>query len=176
MWNKVFFNTVTDKQHLFVQAFCAFLFVALVLWLLDLSSPSVLLWSAGAGALSSSSFIVFGIPHSPTSKPSRIVRGYIIAIIVGSFFGWILQILCPYFCTNGATVNQHLFWLSSSIAVGVSMILMVLFKGEHPPAAGVCLVLVIDIRQWLVVMVIVASASFLALIRHFFARQLRNYL
>lgn len=176
MWNKLFVTEVKDKPHLLLQAFFAVLFIALALWLLELSSGSIILWSAGAGALSSSCFIVFAMPHSPTSKASRIIRAYIIAILVGGFFGWLLQSLCPYFCSGASLVDQHLFWVSSALAVGISMVLMVLCGGEHPPAAGVCLVLVVDVRHWLVVVVIFGCACLLAFIHHFFAKHLRSYL
>jgi len=176
MWDKLVVNSVKDKRHLVLQTLCAVVFIAVSLWLLELTSSSAILWSAGASALASSAFTVFAIPHSPTAKASRIVRGYLIAIVVGSFFGWVLQGLCPILCSNAPIIDRHLFWVSAAIAVGVAMILMIFFGGEHPPAAGICLILVIDVRHLLVIAVIFGCISLLAFIQYYFADWLHDYL
>jgi CBS domain-containing membrane protein len=162
-------------KHLAVQCLAALLFIYVVLRALDLVATSSLIWAAGASTLASSAYLVFVLPESPASKPVRVIGGYIVAVLCGHGFRMLGALTCSLFFTcNVVSVHIRVFEVIAAVSVGVSLIIMVLFKLEHPPAAGLALVMTLDIQNTGAMIVILGSAASLSLIRYFFYRQLRQ--
>ncbi len=161
--------------HLLVQGGVAVVFMWLVLTGLDKVARSTIIWAAGASSLASSSYIVFCIPRSVVAHPLKIVGGYVIAIVVGECIRLLATWICHFIpgCQAGVPF-MHVFEVAAAISVGISLLLMVLLKSEHPPAAGLAVVMVLDIRNYYALGIILFSACILALIRTCFRKQLHN--
>ncbi len=165
-------------RHLVWQLIAAVLFVTVVLFALGAVAKSALIWAVGAGALSSSACLVFSAPNSSVSKPSQIFGGYVIGLSVGLLMHILLTTVLADMVLMHSVIGAgtHVFWACASVAVGVTMLLLVLLGFGHPPAVGVSLVLVLDIRHYTIVWVILFCAFLLAIIRWLFGRYLVNLL
>ena len=68
--------------------------------------------------------LLFSLPSSPVSKPLNVFSGYLIASVIGA-------IILIY--SDGS-------WLYIGIGLGISIMLMQLFKVLHPPAGATYLI------------------------------------
>ena len=128
-----------------------------IVFLILTTEDAVIIASIGATA-----FIIFAMPESITAKPRNVIGGHITGIIVGA-----LTALIPHQQTLTAVAVY-------SIAVGISMFIMVVIDTEHPPAAGTALGIAISGFSLSVTATLVLSALALSLIHHFFRRHLRD--
>lgn len=163
-------------SHLLIQATAAIIFMWLVLFSLDHVAASQIIWAAGASTLASSTYIVFCAPKAVVAKPQKIVGAYIIAVLCGEVMRYLANLVCSAIasCQPGGPGYLHVFEVAAAISVGVALLLMVLFKSEHPPAAGLAVVMVLDIRNVEALAVIFGAAVILSLIRIIFRRFLCN--
>ena len=161
-----------SKKHFVFQVLSAIIFMAIVLFFMSLDSTSQILWAVGSGSLASSIFIVFTIPNSISAQPRRVLGGYLIAILVGVLIHFLLGNIFNLVSQHFILENTKVFWVSSAIAIGLVMVLMVILDCQHPPAAGISIVLVLNIQEYYTLAVIGLSVIFLMLIKHVF----RNYL
>ena len=90
-------------------------------------------------AIASSAFIVFVMPHSRVSTPRRVIGGHVVAVIVA--LGLALLYLTP---VGGFAAESHLTSDLMAAAVGLSILIMVVFNTEHPPAGGTVLGLAVE--------------------------------
>ena len=162
-------------MHLLLQCLSATAFMWLILMGLDQVVSSQLIWAAGASTLASSAFIVFVLPDAIVAKPFKIIGSYLIAMGCGAAIRGLAMAVCAIFpqCTAGIP-HSHLFEIAAAVAVGLSLLVMVLCRSEHPPAAGLAVVMVLDIRTPIALVIILAGAIILAMIRFIFRRKLLN--
>ncbi len=160
------------KWHFVFQISAAVFLMALVLFLMSVGSNSQLLWALGAGSLASSIFIVFTLPQSLAAEPRRLIGAYCLAIVIGVLTHVFLMHLFHAVTAHFILQNLRVFWISSALAMGITMVLMIIFNCQHPPAAGVSIVLVLNIQEYTTVAVILFTAILLALINYF----LKDYL
>ena len=161
--------------HLGIQTSAAVVFMWLMLMGLDKISASTIIWAAGASSLASSSYLVFCVPHSVVAHPLKIIGSYVIAMTVGEM----MRLFANYFCDilplcQIGHPSMHIFEVAAAISVGIALLLMVLCKSEHPPAAGLAVVMVLDIRNLYALGIILFGAAMLAGIRVIFRNKLRN--
>ncbi len=154
---KTTFTKITEELGLYwknyvLQSVAASVSVFVVFLILT-TEDIVFIASIGATA-----FIIFAMPESITAKPRNVIGGHITGIIVGS-----LSALIPHQQTL-ASVAVY------SIAVGVSMFIMVVIDTEHPPAAGTALGIAITGFSLNIAAILILSALALSLIHHFFRR------
>jgi len=128
-----------------------------VLFLILTTEDVVFIASIGATA-----FIIFAMPDSITAKPRNVIGGHLTGIIVGS-----LSFLIPH---QQALASVAIY----SIAVGVSIFIMVVIDTEHPPAAGTALGIAISGFSLNVTAILILSALALSLIHHFFRAYLKD--
>ena len=128
------------------QPFVAVIFVAAVLFALSQTGGSDIIWAIGAGALSSSACIVFLTPNSQIGHARHVVGGYAIGSVVGVLVHWVIQQIEPTLSMHVAQHHLHIFWMLAAISVGIAMVIMAWVKCLHPPAVGMSVVLVLDIR------------------------------
>ena len=121
-----------------------------------------LLHAAIVVAVGSTVFIVFIIPDSVAATPRRVIGGHVVAIIFGSAFAFML--LAPGMEALAADL-RYVRVFAAALAVGVSMLVMVLTNTEHPPAAGTALGLLFPGWELSTVVFIVLSAIALSAIR-----------
>lgn len=168
-------NLKENCWHIILQLLTCMIFVWFVLLSLDYVTPLPLLWAVGASSLASSAYTVFAIPHSHVGSPRRIIGGYFIGILVGVLLHALyLYLMGDHLSDSDWLRHMHTAWMAGGITVGVSMILMVLLDMEHPPAAGVSLVMALEVRHETTLLVIFMLALLLAGIRWVFRRQLIN--
>lgn len=78
-------------------------------------------------AVGATTFTVFAIPKQYTAGARNVIGGHI--------FGTSMGLLCFHF---------HSLLVGGSLAVGATMLLMIITNTEHPPAAGTALGLVVS--------------------------------
>ncbi len=121
-----------------------------------------LLHAAIVVAVGSTVFIVFIIPDSVAATPRRVIGGHVVSVIFGSAFAFMLLIPGLEALAEG---EDYIRVFAAALAVGVSMLVMVLTNTEHPPAAGTALGLFFPGWELSTVVFIVLSALALSAIR-----------
>lgn len=143
------------KNYVF-QSFLATVVIFILFILLSLKQ-AVIIASIGASA-----FIVFAMPQDFTAKPRNLIGGHLVGVLSGSLFA----------------VIPHAFFIyppiAYSLAVGLSIFLMVITDTEHPPASGTALGIAIRGFSLNIALAIMASAIILSLIHRFFKPYLKN--
>lgn len=154
-------NKMIDELRLFwkhyvFQSFFATLTMFIVLLFFNLQHV-VIIASIGA-----TTFIIFAMPNYITAKPRNVIGGHLIGLFSGS--------LC-------ALIPHSLFIYSIliySLAVGISIFLMVVIDMEHPPASGTALSVAITGFSLSTAIFIIVSVLVLSLIHHFFKPYLKD--
>jgi len=142
------------KRYL-IQSFFAALTIFVVLLFLSLQH-AVIIASIGATA-----FIIFAMPKNITSKPRNVIGGHLIGILSG--------FLC-------ALIPHPLFFYSVlvySLAVGISIFVMVVINTEHPPASGTALSVAITGFSSNAIIAVMTSVIILSLAHHFLEPHLK---
>ena len=143
------------KNYLY-QSFLATIIVFVVLVLLTVEN-AVVIASIGATA-----FIVFTMPRNITAKPRRVIGGHLIGLFSGS-----LCALIPH-------SSPLTYIIILSLAVGISICLMVALDVEHPPASGTALGVAITGFSPDVMIAVITSSLVLSLAHHFSKRFLKD--
>jgi len=143
------------KNYL-IQSLLATVIVFMVLLFLNIEH-AVIIASIGATA-----FIVFTMPSYLIAKPERVVGGHLIGLISGS--------LCALIPHHSLVPTIVIY----SLAVGVSIFLMVVLNMEHPPASGTALGIAITGFSSSVVLAVITSSILLALTHHFCKKFLKD--
>jgi CBS-domain-containing membrane protein len=143
------------KNYVF-QSLFATLTIFIVLLLFSLENAAII---ASIGA---TTFIVFATPKSITARPRNVIGGHLVGLISGSLFSLI----------------SHSSFLSTivicSLAVGISIFIMVVIDTEHPPAAGTALGIAITGFSVSAAIAVITSAVTLSLVHFFFRKYLRD--
>ncbi|MDY6959306.1 MAG: HPP family protein [Halobacteriota archaeon] len=108
-------------------------------------------------SLGATTYVVFARPDSVTAKPRNVIGGHLVGAILGSLFS-----LIP---TSSFLASISVY----SIAIGISIFIMVVFDFEHPPAIGTTLGIIINGFSYNLAVTVVASAIMLSL-AHFFLK------
>lgn len=162
--------------HLILQPLAAVLFLFSALIVFHEVAVSTLLWALGAGSLASSTYTVFGKPSSKAARPFCMVNAYLLALLVSVIVRFVAEGF--FLLHQGPIVATPSLWTGfmGAVAVGCSLFLMAIFGLEHPPAAGMSLVLVLDVHSYETLLVIVGFSCLLAIIRWVFDRWLTDIL
>ncbi len=155
-WSRIRAEFKTRWKHYLYQSFLASVVVFIVLLLLNMEH-AVIIASIGASA-----FIVFTMPRNITAGPRRVIGGHIVGLLSGS-----LCALLPH----QSPISSILVY---SLAVGVSICLMVAMNLEHPPASGTALGTAITGFSFEVVLAVLTSSIVLSLAHRFCKRFLRD--
>ncbi|MBI2868503.1 MAG: HPP family protein [Chloroflexi bacterium] len=155
-WNRIRKNFRSLWKHYLYQTCLATLVLAVVLWLLS-AENAVIVASIGATA-----FLVFSMPRIATAQPRRIIGGQLIGLLAGS-----LLALVPHPAAVLAAVIY-------SLAVGLSMFLMIALDLAHPPAAGTALGVAISGFSLPVMLAVITSSLALAAAHRYLYREFRN--
>ena len=143
------------KNYLY-QSFLATIVVFIVLLLLNMEH-AVVIASIGATA-----FIVFIMPRNITAAPRRVIGGHLIGLFSGS-----LCALIPHSSILPSIVVY-------SLAVGISILLMVALDAEHPPAGGTALGVAITGFSPNVMIAVLTSSIVLSLAHRFCKKFLKD--
>ena len=95
-----------------------------------LSGTNYGLWLTAS--FGSSVVVVFGYPNNEFAQPKNVLFSHIVCTLVGIVFVTLFII----------TQDSSIFFLAIGLAVGISVMLMMLFKIAHPPAGGNTIVVI----------------------------------
>jgi CBS-domain-containing membrane protein len=143
-------------KHYVLQCLLATFVVFVVLLALSLKN-AVIIASIGA-----TTFIVFAMPRMLTANPRNVIGGHTTGLIVGS-----LCFLIPHSTVFYAA-------LSYSLAVGLSIFIMVVIDTEHPPAAATALGFAMSGFSLKTAIALVLSIVVLSLVHYFFRAHLKD--
>ena len=114
-----------------------------------LSGTNYGLWLAAS--FGSSVVVVFGYPDNEFAQPKNVLLGHLLCAFVGILFVVLFQI----------SQDRIIFFLAIGLAVGLSVMLMMLFKITHPPAGGNTIVVILaqDSFQFLLFPILVGAVT-----------------
>jgi len=143
------------RNYIF-QSLLATLVIFIVLLVLPLR------YAVTIASIGSTAFIVFAMPRHSIARSNKIIGGYLIGILSGSVFA-----LIP----TTAIIHPALGY---SLAVGLSIFLMVITDTEHPPASGVALGIAIGGFSVYVVLAAMISAVILSAVHYLMGKRLKD--
>ncbi len=143
------------KNYL-LQSLLAALVVAIVFIVLSIEYIVII------SSLGSTAFIIFAMPRSNTANPRRVIGGHVIGLVCGSLLSLIpLTTLPPAIMVY-------------SLAVGLSMVLMVALDFEHPPASGTALGVAITGSSFRPVLTVLAGSIVLSIAHVLLKKHLKD--
>lgn len=146
-----------NKGRYLLQCGMAFLTILVILLVLNVFEQTALIASLGASA-----FIVFAMPGSYSAKPRSIMGGYFFGVTLGVVFNVVARLDYIQSLPISAVLEYTFF---SAVAVGLTLLCMVVFNVEHPPAAGMALGLVLQNWQLPSLALVVAAVIMLSAVR-----------
>ena len=159
---------ISNKKRYLLQCILATACVFIVLLILDTMANAAVIAALGA-----SSFIAFTMPHTEQSRPRYMIGGYVVGIL-SACFCYYLSIIPTI--KQIAFISDHTLVIFSSIAVGLSIFLMVITDTEHPPAASIALGLVFNKCNYMSITVVLIGIITLSLLKFFLKPLLKNLL
>ncbi len=155
-FRKMFDELRLYRRHYIIQCLLATFTIFIVLLLLSMRN-AVIIASIGASA-----FIIFAMPNNITAKPRRVIGGHFVGLLIGS--------LCALIPHSGAFTTALIY----SLAVGISIFIMVLIDTEHPPAAATSLGFAITGFSLNAAIALLISIFTLSLVHYFFRQYMRD--
>ena len=143
------------KNYLF-QSLLAMVVIFLLLIFIDFLGILIVA-SIGATA-----FIIFAMPENITAKPYNVIGGHVVGIFWGS--------LCSLIPHYGIIISAIIY----SIAVGLSILTMVIIDTEHPPATGTALAVAVSGFSITLTISVLVPVVGLSLIHVIFRNQIRD--
>ena len=113
-------------------------------------------------SLGSTAFIVFAMPKSLSAQARNVIGGQLVGVACGSLGALVLRPGSPYAIAVYA------------LAVGLSILVMVVTDTEHPPASGTALGIVTAGISLQVTIAVITGAVILSLIHHVAKERLRD--
>tara|TARA_Y100000590_G_scaffold248850_1_gene279608 strand:+ start:13 stop:522 length:510 start_codon:yes stop_codon:yes gene_type:complete len=95
-----------------------------------LSDTNYGLWLTAS--FGSSVVVVFGYPNNEFAQPKNVLLSHIVCTLVGIIFVTLFKI----------SQDRSIFFLGIGLAVGISVMLMMIFKITHPPAGANTIVVI----------------------------------
>ena len=108
---------------------------------------------------------------SKSAEPKQIMLGYLIGLLSGLFVSLVMHLSDRF---GGITHDAgfYLYAMEAACSVGLTLFIMNFFHVNHPPAAGVALVLVIDIDSYSSLVVIALAVTILAAVHYFLRKRM----
>ncbi len=155
-------NRQVSLFHYIRQAIYASVFLWCVLLVMDVyEGKQGLVWVVGTSSLTSSAYIVFTRPYYHMSHSIHLIGSYVLNIIVGVACSYIILLSWHHTGLPYVRVVE----IVTAFAVGISLLLQTILNLQHPPAAGLSLILASD-SEWHVgtILIILMAVLTLALI------------
>jgi CBS-domain-containing membrane protein len=155
-WSKIRSAFLSLWKNYLYQSFLATIIVFIILLVLDIENVVVI------ASIGSSAFIIFTMPRNITARPRRLIGGHIVGLASGS--------LCALIPHASALASASVF----ALAVGISILLMVMLDFEHPPASGTALGVAMTGFSVSIMLALITSILLLSLSHYFSRRFLRD--
>ena len=141
-------------KHYFIQSSLAAVILYISLNLPFITSAVLM------AAIGSTAFVVFAMPSSKTARPRNVLGSHLSAGLIGLLFSQFSVMFLPEL-------------MAVSIALGVSIFVMVTLDVEHPPAGGTVIFLVLTpvVEAFLTLLLL---ASIMALMSYLLKPYLRD--
>lgn len=118
-----------------LQCFLVFVLMLVFLFSLGDLEHNVLAAAIGTTSIGSSAFLAFVAHDSPMAHNSRLLGGYVIAVVVGG----IMHYIAYHFAGILPLSFVNSLWFFAALATGIAMMIMTLVELPHAPAAGLSL-------------------------------------
>ena len=111
------------------------------------------------GSFGASSVLIYGIINSPLAQPRNLIGGHVICALVG---------------VTVHNIIPNELWLSSALAVSLSIVMMQITKTLHPPGGATALIAnigsakILALGYWYVLCPVFSGALILLLVAIFF--------
>jgi len=104
-----------------------------------------------AASFGSSVVVVFGYPENEFAQPKNVLLGHLLCALIGIIFVTLFKI----------TQDRTIFFLTIGLAVGLSVMFMMVLKITHPPAGGNAIVVMLtqDSFQFLIFPIMVGAIT-----------------
>ena len=126
------------------QPLTAMIYIWVVLFSLDKIKQSSLLWSVGVTVVAASTYLVFIMPDSPSSRWFRILFGYLLAFIIGELLHVAVVFVFGIFPQAAGLQYLHFAEIGAVLGFGLTLYLMLFLRIPHPPAIGFATMLIIQ--------------------------------
>lgn|SRR3990167_865988 len=167
-------TTRGNVANYFWQTIIAMLFVWLVMIGFDLVQASQHMWVVGVATIATSTVYVFAMPNTTPAHPLRILVGYLLGLVIGIAMQYAFAVMTSQSSGEVGNSYHHLFEVGGFLAFGLTLIIMMAIRSEHPPAAALALLLVLEYKDFPSISIIVLAAILLALLRFLFGRTLKD--
>lgn len=137
-----------------------------------ITPTNTILGVVGASSLASSIFIALALSKSSASHPTRMLGAYLLAIICGIVCFYMGNGLKHFFPTDS---QDFVYPLMGACAVGLTMLFMILFNLQHPPAAGLALGLVIENWRFATLIIILIAMLMVVFIKYLLKDRLVSF-
>jgi len=99
----------------------------------------------------STAVVVFGYPENEFAQPKNVLLGHLLCALVGIIFITLFEI----------AQDRSIFFAAIGLAVGISVMLMMVFNITHPPAGGNAIVVILaqDSFQFLIFPIMVGAIT-----------------
>ena len=166
---------IAPTSNIVWQVIAAGLTMAVILFWLKPFMPDHSMWAAGAASLGSSIYLIYAQPSCLSSKPISMLLCYLFAFLVGLLLHWLVGVLFALPSTQFPHfLHQSLYGVMGFIALVVVLLVSILLKIPHPPAAGMALILTLDIDRAHAVAALFVGVLFLTACRIIFRNKLVN--
>lgn len=145
------------KPYLFQSALATFTMLIVLMYLNGLFHAAIV------ASLGSTAFTIFAMPKSRAAGTRPVICGYLIAMGVG-LLCYSVSLLPKMIFSQAA--DRPLFIIFGSLAVGLSIFLMILANSEHPPAAGMALWLVLSSWDRTTITFVMTAILMMALVKY----------
>ncbi len=158
----------------FWQTIVAMIYIWIVMIGFDVVHASMHMWVVGVSVIATSTFIVFAMPNTTPAHPLRILAGYLIALVIGIAMQFLFAYMTSQPSGEIGKSYHHLFEVGGFLSFAITMLIMVAVRAEHPPAAALALLLVLEYRNFSAISIIIIAVILLALLRFVFGRTLKD--
>ena len=104
-----------------------------------------------AASFGSTVALVFGYPDNEFAQPKNVFFGHLLCALIGILFVTLFKI----------SQDRTIFFLAIGLAIGISVMLMIVLKIMHPPAGGNTIVVMLaqDSFHYLIFPIMVGAAT-----------------
>jgi len=153
------------KSRALGQCLLGVLFMSVVLFALgQVATHNSAAWAIGAGSLASSTYLVFVTPQQPHSYFFQIFMSYVVCAVIGVSGNLLLIDITNFFWKD----------IIAAFAVGLSLFTMSRLGLRHSCAAGISVMLALELHDQYPVIVILTSVLLLSAIHTCFKSKLRD--
>lgn len=164
-------NKHTPLFHYITQAIYAGIFLWCVLFAMNCyGGATTLVWAVGASALASSAYIVFSKPDCENLLGRHIIGSYLLSIVVGVTCSHVIV----FIEAHTGFPAMRIIELVTAMSVGFSLFLQTVLNFQHPPAAGLSLILTSEPWHYATIVIILLAVVVLAVISRLLRRHIKK--